>query len=875
MPVAEGAKRVRGTGPCPARIAIYGTAPSKNDQWRGVPFSWKDGIVLDSFSTWHGLHPHHKYWTGNVVQFFPGKDRQGKDLKPDGADIERDEPVIMRELALVRPEIVIALGPVAAAWFLPGNSQEMSTLNGIPHLSTKKGLEHVIVFPVVHPIEGLFAPKQAAETWLGLRAVARFLKKDPLAPTLFESITPSAKIRLWEPKAGIPQALKAPAAVDTEGHKSAPWGLSVCGLDSDETLVVRTGHTDTLDLRNTIVMHNGKHDVPVLKTLGVKLPRFSFWEDTMLKGSATAEHPYNLKALAYRLLHLDMNHFDALVMPWLKKAAEAYLIELAANEWDAPPSEYYLDPKTKTWKEKNPQALHTRAWATLQRLNKGVGDPVKWLADLSDFDRIQISARDLGAVPTMWNAINYLPEDDAVQYAGLDAWATARINPILDAELVRLGRFEAYRHHQYLNDSLVEMESLGLPFDVKRCEKTDKEFGVEENKALSLVRKTGGSSSLNPRSPKQMSQVLTDLGATGRKVLISGDESTDKKTLARLRENPQSSPKLISFLDALTVFRGWTKLRSTYTSSLPKFVFDGRIYPHLSITTAISGRFSSEEPNLQNIPSRNAAGMKIRSCFRVPNEGWMLLSCDLSQIELRMAAHLSGDPVMIDAYKTGKDLHRLTMLKNFAGDPRLSDPAQEDFLRKPSKETNFSAMYGISPQALHDRFLLSGLTKFGVDACERFIKGFFGLYKGIQAEIDRCGELAKRQGFVTTLAGRARYLPLARVSEIPNAQAEAIRQAYNHEDQGSSAEVLVRGMHRWSQTEKEACNRITKTDLLLQIHDELLLQVEATGPDDPKLIAVAKRVKAMLEADSHQYKVPIIAEVKVGRSWGEMSKIKL
>lgn len=844
------------------------------ESYRGIPFCGKAGMVLRTFATWHGLDPDSNF-IGNVCQYWPGRDRGGKDLHPDKEDLARDEPVVMRELLLVKPRVVVALGDFATKWFLPDNPQDMATLNGVPHRCTRKGLPStLIVIPVTHPAAGLHEPKKSAETWLGLRAASRFLHGDPLAFPVWEEVEPDVDIRLWAPKAGF--TANAPAAVDTEGSWRDPWGMSICGMGSKESLVVLAKDAANLTFKHDIYMHNGKHDARVLKALGVTLPLPSFWEDTMLMGHATGEHPYNLKSLAYRLLRLSMNHFDKLVAPHLRDAAEAYLLELAARVWPSPPAELVFNLKTKLYQEKRPQPLHTRAWAALQRLQKGVGDPVKWLGDtLTSMDRAMIQEADLGRVPSLWNALNYVPLKVAVQYSGLDAWATAQLAPVLKSELIRLGRLTAYRHHQYLNGPLVEMESTGLPFDVKRCRTVDAEFEKEESKSLSLVRKAARDAKLNPRSPLQVSAVLTALGATGRRTTISGNESTDEKTLELLRNDKKSSPSLIQFLDTLLQYRGWSKLRSTYTLGLPEYAGDGRIYPHLSITTAVSGRFSSEDPNLQNIPSRDAAGMKIRSCFRVVGEGKMLLSVDLSQIELRLAAHISGDPVMIDAFRTGKDLHDLTMRQIFAGDLRLKDPAMLPFLRTPSKTVNFSALYGISAPGLRARFLQMGVTSFTEDHCAAFIKGFFTLYAGVRKANIECGLRMKKEGFVTTAGGRARYLPMARMIEIPSVEAEAIRQGFNHEVQGGASEILMRALHRWEQGGRESCNKQTPTRLLLQIHDELLFEVDAMSAEDPRLLSVAKLIKADLEADSKNYRVPILAECKVGRSWGEMSKLKL
>lgn len=873
MPIAEGARRVRGSGPSPAKIAFFGEAPGKLENFRGIPFVGKAGAVLRTFAEWHRIPLDH-CWVSNVCQYWPGRGRDGKDLKPDTADLARDEPVVLRELALVKPEVVVALGEFATSFFLPDNDLDMATLNGVPHYCTRKGLpSSLIVIPVTHPAAGLHAPKKSAETWLGLRSVSRFIHKDKKAPKVWVEGTPDVDIYLWEPKTS--QVCNAPVALDTEGHKTAPWGLSLCGIGSEEALVVLEKDAGLLSFPTTIYLHNAKHDIPVLRRLGVTLPHFEKWEDTMLMGNATSEHPYNLKSLAYRFLHARMNHFDTLVAPHLMKEARSVLTELAARVFPAPTPYLEFDQKTKKFKEVNPQALHTRAWAAVNRLKKGQGDPIEWLGNLSPEDKQHITEAGLGPVPTMWNAINYVPLSDAVQYAGLDAWATARLAPILASELGDLDRLGSYLTTKALNPSLVEMEENGLPFSIERAEEIDTDFEKEEGKALTVVKRAAKDSTLNPRSNPQVSTVLTNLGATGRRVTMTGNESTDDRTLEELRVNPKTPKDLIVFLDALQDYRGWTKLRSTYTKALPTFVHEGVIYPHLSVTTAVSGRFSSEDPNLQNIPSRNEAGMKIRSCFRVPNDGLMLLSVDLSQIELRMGAHLSGDVGMIEAFKTGVDLHEKTRKFIFRSHPKVDDPDYNETLRKPAKTANFSIFYGITPKGLYTRFLQMGIREFSVDDCEKIIKDWFVLYPGAREFLDRAGEEAKRNGFVSTEGGKARFLPMARMVEFPSVEAEAIRQAGNHKIQGSAGELLQRSLHRWSAVDRAACNRITETRLILQIHDELLFLVQAMGPEDPRFIAVAKIIKKCLEFESGAYKVPIIAECKAGRSWGDMKKLKI
>lgn len=834
----------------------------------------KAGSVLSTFLSWHGLR-RDKCFISNVVQYYGGSKIDGKDIKPTKDDIARDEPVVLRELRMVQPRVVIAFGDLATSWFLPltAAEQPLVTLNGLPHLCERPDLPGLVVIPIVHPKDGLFNPRDASWTWLGLREAARYLKGGKDAPQVWKERTPDTTVSLVKPKRL--QELTEMAAVDTEGSVAEPWCASF-DYGTGHTSVVLAHDCDKLIFGGDIILHNAAHDLPVLKKLGVGLPRWSQVEDSMLAGAATSEHPYNLKALSYRLLGVKQNHYDRLVAPYLREAARDYILEVAAREW-APPAPFLtLDQKTKTWKETNPQPLHKRAWATLKRLDKGVGDPVDWLSKLEGVERAAM--REIcGPVPTLSNAIQFAPLEEAVQYAGLDAWATFRIHPLLIAFLTETNRLKAYRHDQYLSDALVEMHSTGLPFDVTRCVKIDAEFAVEEKRSEAQVKKLAGVPTLNVRSSQQVSVILNDLGATGRKLTLSGNESTDEKELKKLQESPKTTPALRTFVDALLDNRGWGKLRSTYTKGLPKHVRNGRIFPHLSVTTAVTGRFASEDPNLQNIPARNEAGMKIRSCFRAP-KGYTLLSCDLSQIELRIAAHLGNDSVLLKVYKENGDIHEQTRLQLFKDrkDVHTKDPVALDFMRKPAKIVNFSALNLISDGGLHTQFLMAGVTSFSRDDAGRFLKGFWSLYSGLDQAVKDTEQFVRQHGYAATEEGKVRYLPMARLVEYPGIAAEALRHAWSQRVQGGAGAYLKRAIHRWSQSFRDACNKVTPTSLLLQIHDELLALVKADSVEDPRFIKVASLFKEMMESDPQKYRVPFKAEVKGGPSWGiEMKKMKL
>lgn len=808
---------------------------------------------------WHGID-RGSCWVSNVCQLWPGRGSDGKDLHPDEADLERDRPFVFRELEIVKPKVVIALGVFAAEWFL-GPGPDIHTVNGIPHnarASLQKRFPGLTVVPVVHPAAGLHEPKSAAWTWLGIRAASEFLK---------------GKVPVWRPKS-VPDdfseiqliakhEVDVPCAVDTEGTRFKPWCVSVSTQVGTYVVLAKNAHH--LQFQSEVTFHNSQWDVPVLRALKVGLPVHSQWEDTMLMAHAFGESRIGLKALSYRHLGVLMDSFDKLVLPYVEAAAMEYVRDVVSRNWPKLPPSLIYDPKKKAWREYQPQAIDTRAWRVVSK----EASALDWLEKLTRAERALLEPV-LGPVPVV--SLDLVPKKKAIQYAGLDAWATRELKPILMAHLERTGRVRAYRHDQYLVDALTEMETTGLPFNTEKAEALDVDFAIQEKAAAQTVVRFSGDRNFNPRSPLQVGEILTRLGATGRRRTASGAESSDEKTLEVLRVRRGTSPRLLAFLDAILDFRGWAKLRSTYTLKLPTYVRDGRIFPHLSSTTAISGRFSSEDPNLQNIPSRDEAGMKIRSCFEAP-EGYVLLACDLSQIELRLGAHLSEDPTMIEVFKKGEDLHEKTRKFVFRNDPHLEDPAHEEALRKRAKTANFSVLYGITPNGLYQRFLQMGIRDFDEIQCAKLIREWFALYPRVRAYLDSVGKSAKRSGYAQTEGGRVRFLPLSRLVQYPGIEAEAIRQAGNHGIQGTASEILKRGIHRWSQSVRSACNALTETRLLLQIHDELLFLVKGTA-SSKRVLEVAVLVKAMMEADSDNYRVPILAEVKIGANWGEMRKVK-
>ena len=331
----------------------------------------------------------------------------------------------------------------------------------------------------------------------------------------------------------------------------------------------------------------------------------------------------------------------------------------------------------------------------------------------------------------------------------------------------------------------------------------------------------------------------------GRKTAKSGEFSTDAATLEDLAENHEIARRLLTY-------RELAKLKGTYVDTLPELVNPdtGRVHTSYHPTGAATGRLSSSDPNLQGIP-RERMSASVRSAF-VPEDGWLFLASDYSQVELRVLAHLCGDVELQAAFRAGEDIHRVTAAKVFG-----IDAAQvKDDMRRRAKAVNFGILYGMSETRLaRDQ----GMTR--QDAHD-FIEAYFERFKSVKAYIEGVRAEAMREGQVRTLFGRVRtFAALKRRSHRGEIE-QALRGAVNTTIQGTAADLMKLQMQR---VERVLIERRFQARLLLQVHDELLLEVPRAELD-----AVKERVREAME-HVHPLAVPLSVDQKTGGDWREVT----
>lgn len=346
----------------------------------------------------------------------------------------------------------------------------------------------------------------------------------------------------------------------------------------------------------------------------------------------------------------------------------------------------------------------------------------------------------------------------------------------------------------------------------------------------------------NILSPKQLGHILFEkLGLPPIKKTKTG-YSTNAEVLEKL----QYQHPIVSLV---LEYRQLTKLNSTYVEGLSKGIApDGRIHTSFQNTVTATGRLSSTEPNLQNIPVRTALGAEMRTMF-VSRPGWVLVDADYSQIELRLLAHMSGDEAMIQAFRDGVDIHTVTASQVFGVSP---DRVTSD-MRRAAKAVNFGIVYGISP------FSLSQDIHVSVAQAKDYMEKYFAHYAGVRAYMDGVVEQGKSQGYVSTMYGRRRWLPELKSSNF-NTRSFGERVALNMPIQGTAADIIKLAMIR---VEHRLAQEGLQAQLVLQVHDELIVECPEEEAD-----TVSRLLTQEMEGVA-QLAVPLTAEAKVGQTWAQ------
>jgi DNA polymerase-1 len=439
-----------------------------------------------------------------------------------------------------------------------------------------------------------------------------------------------------------------------------------------------------------------------------------------------------------------------------------------------------------------------------------------------------------------------VPIEQAAEYAAEDADVTLRLHQALWPQVEQEPRLAAlFRDLEMpLVPVLSRMERRGVRIDAAMLVQQSRELAARMHEVEQHAYRVAGSP-FNLGSPKQIGEIFFErLGLPVVAKTPTGAPSTAESVLQELAEQGFELPALI------LEYRGLSKLRSTYTEKLPQMVNaqTGRVHTSYHQAVAATGRLSSSDPNLQNIPVRTDEGRRIRRAF-VPEPGHRMLAADYSQIELRIMAHLSGDAGLLAAFAAGEDIHRATAAEVLGVPPREVTADQ----RRSAKAINFGLIYGMSAFGLAKQL---GIER---DAAQTYVDRYFERYPGVRAFMDRTREQARDQGYVETVFGRRLYLPDIKARN-PQIRAAAERTAINAPMQGTASDIIKRAMidlDAWLSAGRVPAH------MLMQVHDELVFEVRADRVDE-----VGAKVRELMQGAA-DLAVPLVVDVGVGDNWDE------
>jgi DNA polymerase-1 len=498
-------------------------------------------------------------------------------------------------------------------------------------------------------------------------------------------------------------------------------------------------------------------------------------------------------------------------------------LRVAPLAFDTMLAEFIVDPSSRNLGLKN------LAFARL-------GDEMTHIEDLIGKGKKQVSMAEVAI-------------ESAGAYAAADAESTLRLVPVMQAELKRIpgGQKLLDEIDLPLTPVLADMEMEGVLLDLPFLKSMSVELTARlaeiEKQVYEMVGKA-----FNINSTQQLSDVLFNklgLKADASWKTASGFYSTNAAVLEELSgQHP--------VVDLILEQRELSKLKSTYVDALPLAVdpATGRVHTSYSQTGAVTGRLSSNNPNLQNIPIRTELGRKVRNAFIAP-KGSLLISVDYSQIELRLAAHMSGDEAMQAAFRAGQDIHATTAAAVY--NIPLEQVTKD--MRRHAKAINFGLIYGMSA------FGLTRSTELTLAEAEDFVKAYFEKFPGVKRYLDGIRKSAAANGYVETLLGRRRYFPALKAQTNKAMKNREEREAINAPIQGTAADIMKIAM---LQIPSALAKAKLKGKMLLQVHDELV--IECPQAELNETVRVVKRVME----NAYPLSIPLETEARAGQNWGEM-----
>ncbi len=862
---------VPGEGPSPCPIMFVGEAPGREEDQQRRPFVGKSGQVLWDM-VWRTMRLNQDdVFVTNLVKRRPMPNPDGSDNPPTDEDIQRDAKVLVEEIASVNPRLIVCLGKYSFRW-LTGIDLPMETVHGKTY-ETRNPNRTVI--PVFHPAAGIRNPDWLKYTWWDLQQADAELRSDDFLRKVRraagrQGATPR---NYFEADARLLRRLLPSTcdrvAIDTEGTSASPYCLTF-SIKPGEAVMIRATDTAALAVfrewlervRPTVILHNALWDWPVLAALGIDLLTIGLpWRDTMEAAYTLQIEPKGLKAIGPRHFGIAMREYEEVTKPWTNERLwhwYAATLDTMAQAFEDHETLDWITPKGK----RRAKPIVKNCQGPCCKLKAKVA---KWLTTtdidllyrtVSDDELLLLTSFNPEPMPQL--SLEHVPTQEAIDYACTDADVTLRADDVFQKKIRDMDLERVVDLDQRCWPMVDRMRQVGMVVDVPHLKTLGERLTHRVAEIDDAIRTETGLLALNPGSPDQMAEVFfRRQGMQSVKMTKSKKrESVGKDVIESLLKDYPDDPILPLYAERVTK----SKLIG-YTDKIPTMVeADGRIHPRLGTTSVVSGRYNDY---LLTLPHRTEEGKEIRKGFVAP-DGYVLGSWDLSQIELRVVAHLSGDSKFIEAFINGEDLHTKTAEMMF----QTATPTKAQ--RYIAKTLNFAILYGISVEGLYAQFKIAKLPYTRED-CERFISQWFAAYPGVKAYMAKTYSECRADGYVREeRVGRLRYLPgiIFGMSGWPFEflRSGAEREAFSMKVQGFARALLKEAaVVIWEEVLPRLWALGHDVQPVMDVHDELLFQV----PDNGTAMATANAfiLDAMQRAE---LRVPVVAEGKYGRSWGDL-----
>jgi uracil-DNA glycosylase family 4 len=849
-----GQRAVFGAGPSPCDYMIVGDAPAWQELRDGKALAGLPGRVFWTYALRCMGMTRSDFYVTNLVKHCLGIGDEKQD--PTEAEIRWWAGELESELRAVQPKYILTLGPFSTRWFL-GDDVDMSWAHGLQHRMGGEdwafmgGLgDPPVVIPISSPGAGLYESRQLTLTYSDLEAAGEIVHGR--GQELVEDRFPAPEYKLGE----VPAGAWPECGLDTEGWVDDPWSLQWSVREGHAAMLLNSDRAGLDAFRDWLVKHKPRvllhyaiHDLQVLRAMGIDLTALGIpWIDTLQLAANIQYIPRGLKPLARRLCGMKMRDYEDVVEPHY----EAEMQRRLSLEPD-------VEPDVRTVAKHTGKAL--KKPISTWRSTRG-----KELFKARGLENQKTRRERLAKLLGMETRLHpkYVPEADFRAYACRDPDATLRIYPKLGQLAKEYGVLQVAALDQAVLPLIDEMQQNGMIFDRERVVKVDAHFAEHEAEHLEIVRILADKPDLNVKSQKQLNPVLFgpapgwNLPPQGR-VGVNGLFSTDDDTLAILADRHPG-------LEEIRSTREFSKLRDSYSTKLLKMIpEDTRFWtyhPEFSTTKVVSGRLAEW---ILTFPAQTKEGQMVRDCAVAP-PGYVMWSTDLSQIEYRITADESRDPILCDIFLSGVDMHTTTASKMFGV---AYDKVDKKTQRTPCKTLNYLILYGGNEYTLFQRMRAAGVTGFDVDACKEMIDAWFRVYNGVQAYAHKTVDEVRATGRVRDRWGRIRPLPaiyLEGEKQLDRLRLEAERQALNFKMQGGATGYLERVeilLYRKGFPQLRA--RGIDVRPVLQYHDELV-GICPEGTEDE----VKKVVLGAMTAFSKEFVVPIEAEWTTGPTWGSL-----